>query len=189
MTRWLKMQKISETRRDDGRMNAIVESVVRWMNGSNCEADWAWDIVRYITWSGRGEFSALWGSFIVSMELWHKIGLTGGYIERIILRRMVQTVPKNQSISGPREAIFVCCEDRFMSIGGWSSGERKQRLLIIDCVSEHKIYLWLSLFRFVWWTFVNYHLYAYHIVSLPHPLRSIIISCRHTKEKVIYTQL
>lgn len=49
MTRWLKMQKISETRRQDGRMNAIVESVVRWMNGSNCEADWAWDIVRYIT--------------------------------------------------------------------------------------------------------------------------------------------
>lgn len=25
-----------------------VESVVRWINGSNCKADWAWDIVRYI---------------------------------------------------------------------------------------------------------------------------------------------
>lgn len=43
-----KCKKYKQTRRQNGHMNTIVESVVRWMNGSNCEADWAWDIVRYI---------------------------------------------------------------------------------------------------------------------------------------------
>lgn len=45
------MQKISETRRQNRHTNVIFESVVRWMNGSNCKTDWAWDIVRYITWT------------------------------------------------------------------------------------------------------------------------------------------
>lgn len=48
---WKCKKGISKSRRQSGHMDAIVESVVRRMNGSNCKTDWAWDIVRYITWT------------------------------------------------------------------------------------------------------------------------------------------
>lgn len=48
---WLKMEKNKQKKTTDTwLLNTIARVSVRWMNGSNCKTDWAWDIVQYIKW-------------------------------------------------------------------------------------------------------------------------------------------
>lgn len=144
LTRWLKMQEkssTSETRRRSGHVNARVESVVRWMKGSNCETDWTWDTVWYST-VDRCSF--------------------------VLLSLFLECVKSHRSISCTLEAIFVCIGDGFMSIAGRSTTVKDNTLWLDNSPRrpQLKLYLLLSLSgSSVWWSFVNYR-YGYRVSSL-----------------------
>lgn len=140
LTRWLKMQKISKTRRREWTYECDSRVSCRGMNE-------AWDrIVRQI-------------EHEILSDISHIDGWVGGDIS---VRSPYVTWPIDPSQWLRSSSNLVRTRQIYVNWKvDWGKSEQASEPMLFDyrfCLRKHKLYLWLSLLRFIWWAFVNYHL-------------------------------